>query len=135
MYVYNILTDTFTDTYEIPSDIDMYISKNYITAVESIGNKIYLFGSYQYPYQARALTIEDKSFSENNLIINQSSIIKNMYSTRLFDTAQSSDGIPTYFCDVFLYKNGQLEKNNPTYYGDGTQWICFKNAPTEEVTE
>lgn len=67
-----------------------------------------------------------ETFENNTLIILQKDN-NNSYKTILIDT-EVENGINTYFKDIlFSDENSEIDKTIETYYGNGTQWIKFKN--------
>lgn len=95
----------------------------------SIGTDVYaLSGS-----DNRIYHIQDKSYVYNNLvIIAQSRYYVAGYKTKLLNTEFDGIDQPIYwFVDAWYYTlQDGLQKTVPTYYGDGTQWINFKNPPS-----
>jgi len=72
---------------------------------------------------------EDKS-----VIVSQKS---SDYTTHLFNKSNNMKNNAKFSFDNVWYYTIQdgLDDTIPTYYGDGTQWINFKNPPVEEVEE
>ncbi|MDU7339218.1 MAG: hypothetical protein E7L17_14035 [Clostridium sp.] len=69
----------------------------------------------------------EKFYLENDVLREDSIAILNStwpkYSTEILRT--KDDNLFINFLDAFLYKNGKYH-NYESYYGDGTQWIKFK---------
>lgn len=91
-------------------------------------NLISLLGGSSY-------TTKNRSYGLTSKVYNDKSIVLERLATNLFQTELSTP-IPTIkgtntrlvsgFNNAFLYTNGNLERY-PAYYGDGTQWIKFRN--------
>ena len=121
-YKYNTLTDTYTQLTDIPYQF-------YQGAAVAIGTDIYLLGSY-HRTNTRIYHLENKSYAtDNSVIIAQGRTYDVGYNVKLFETNFESAYQPLYgFADAWFYTTQDgLIKNIPTYYGDGTSWIKFKN--------
>lgn len=70
---------------------------------------------------------EDKTI----VLLNGSTYKTQLYSNELVDSS-----VKYPFSDVWLYEvvTG-LITDIPSYYGDGTQWINFKNLPSNETND
>lgn len=120
-YKYNISSDTYT---AIPGS-------SYITypAEVAIGTNVYTLGeSVNKCYHINSKTYE----LDNLVIISQGKHYAAGCSTELYDTDFDSNAQPIYwFVDAWHYTTADgLDTTSPTYYGDGTQWINFKNPPS-----
>lgn len=117
---YDTVTNTHTSLTDIPHT---FYYNNSAGAVAYYNNKIYLMGGGS----AQRLTIMEfptLDFIDNSVIIQNG----NIYKTQ-FKTVDNIIGrLETPFKDVFHYTdtNG-LDGTLPTYYGNGEQWIKFKN--------
>ena len=121
-YKYNTLTDTYTQLTNVPYQF-------YQGAAVAIGTDIYLLGSY-HRTNTRIYHLENKSYAtDNSVIIAQGRTYDVGYNVKLFETNFESAYQPLYgFADAWFYTTQDgLIKNIPTYYGDGTSWIKFKN--------
>ena len=72
------------------------------------------------------MTLVPKSYDKDNaIILSQNPDYK--YTTELVES-DVINGLQYEFNDVYYYtQEGGLDNTIPTYYGDGTQWIKFKN--------
>ena len=76
------------------------------------------------------------TFEPNTLVLVQNNDLisaynTGVYRTKLMNVSVVDGGIETYFNDVVLSNdNGEVDDIIPTYYGDGTQWVNFKNPPS-----
>lgn len=125
IYKYDISTDTYTQLTDIPYNF-------YRGGATALDNKIYLFGGSSNMTKAQVLAFPSSEFEDKSIVLLNGST----YKTQLFtgDLVDSSVKYP--FSDAWYYtEQGGLDTTIPTYYGDGTQWINFKNPPIEEVEE
>ena len=131
MYQYIVSTNTFTKVSTIPTS---YSQKSLGVLVE---NKVYLLSSTNNTNGVtQCVQIDSKEYSDNSVIITQGRLYQSGYAVKLFNN-KMFDPLPKYaFADAWYYttENG-LDGTMPVYYGDGTQWINFKNPPVEEVEE
>lgn len=124
IFVYNIVTKEVNQLQTtIPYGCDygsaticgtaIYISASHPdTAIEKL--QVYAFDDY---------TTED-----NSVILVQSGINKLGYGIKLFNSSMFIKPATYTITDVYYYTdNDGLITTIPTYYGDGTQWIKFKN--------
>ena len=113
-YKYNTLTDTYTQLANIP------FSFSSDCAVLSGLNIYLLCSTYNYKF---TLTLQN-DIPNNSIVLEQAGSI---YKTILFDSG-FTNGIEYKFTNVWLKnEDGSLDEITPIYYGDGTQWIKFKN--------
>lgn len=127
IYKYNIINDTYTAVN--PPNKPAYGASNYIYAPNddvivfiSKGSSNNISNIYNF-----ALTYNAVYDYENNSVVVWDGFGK--YKTQLTKSADNQEGkIKTLFYDAYHYttENG-LDDTIPTYYGDGTQWIKFKN--------
>lgn len=125
VYAYNPATNTWTDT----SLIESALSASQMSCIVA-NDKIYQLCT------ARKIDVIDltstlKSPTNQSLVLLRSFESTGQYFTQLFDIklstlADANTRFLTSFDDVWIYENGQYLEL-PTYYGDGTQWIKFKN--------
>ena len=120
LYKYNILTDTYEKKTNASSDI----SGNCSFGVE---NNRFIGFIPNGKVLVYALTYDAIYDYENNSVVIWDGFGK--YKTQLTKSADNQEGkIQTLFYNAYHYtvENG-LDDTIPTYYGDGTQWIKFKN--------
>lgn len=121
---YDIVNDTYTTIALNTRSVYAYANYAYlvngtIVCVSDTSNNIY-FDHFTVSYDA----IYNY---ENNSVVVWDGFGK--YKTQLTKSAENQEGkIQTLFYDAYHYttENG-LDDTIPTYYGDGTQWIKFKN--------
>lgn len=123
VYKYSIDNNTFT---LIENSENSSFGKYRIACMKD--NIIYVVQQTQF-YKFIVVDNDDKS-----VIVSQKS---NEYATSLFNKSDNMKNNPKFFFDNTWYYTTQdgLDDTIPTYYGDGTQWINFKNPPVEEVEE
>lgn len=120
-YKYNTLTDTWT---QLTSNSYMF----YQGSVVQVENKVLLIGGYNSKKTVKGMQLVSKTYDNNSVVISQGRIYNVGYGTKLVDM-DLFETQPIYgFADAWFYttENG-LDYTIPTYYGDGTQWIKFKN--------
>ena len=75
-----------------------------------------------------SLGADTSSYDENTIVVVQGQYKLNPYNINLFSLPETKGGKLCWsFADVYPHKDGELLTNIPSYYGDGTQWIKFKN--------
>lgn len=119
--VYNTTTDTYTNL----ANSTWPFRNNYAVKIEE---NVYFLGDND-SSKMRVYHLEDKSYDNNTVVLAQGKTYSVGYNTKLIDTSFESNYQPLYaFADAWFYtsENG-LDNTIPTYYGDGTQWIKFKN--------
>ena len=114
-FKYNTISKTFTEIQSCFNNLStprVAITDDKIFAIPSSSSSIY------------AMNLLVKEYEDNSILISQG---VGDYNTQLIN-AGTSGKLNYYFHDVWHYtrENG-LDKTIPTYYGDGTQWIKFKN--------
>lgn len=120
-YKYNTLTDTWT---QLTSNSYMFCQGS----VVQVENKVLLIGGYNSKKTVKGMQLVSKIYDNNSVVISQGRIYNVGYGTKLVDM-ELFETQPIYgFADAWFYttENG-LDYTIPTYYGDGTQWIKFKN--------
>lgn len=99
----------------------------------SVGEKsriLYLKGTIfiQNGTKLYSLANDNSSYDSNTVIIVQGQYKLNAYKINLFSLPETKGGKLLWaVADVYPFNNGQLLTNIPTYYGNGTEWIKFKN--------
>ncbi len=74
------------------------------------------------------LNLLGATYNKDTVILNQSESNYSAYHTNLYTTNQFVSDLKYSFEDAWFYgENTGYEKTLPVYYGDGTQWIKFKN--------
>lgn len=123
-YRYNILTNTYEKLEDVPYQL-------YSSGIGHANGRIYIFGGEisGTNQNARAFVLESDTYEQDNLVvINQGKYGAVGYDVELFSNTKSLTP-PVYpVADVYYYTiEDGLDDTIPTYYGDGTQWIKFKN--------
>ena len=127
-YKYNTLTDTYTQLTNIPFNF-------YKGSATSVGTDIFIFGGEGNNTATRIYHIQTKTYNTDNTVIiaqGRAGIGKTYnsgYAVELFDTTFDENFQPLYgLVDAWFYttQDGVIT-TIPTYYGNGTQWIKFKN--------
>ena len=126
-YIYNKSSDTYTKIGNLPNYIDsVYTKDNYLAG---IGEK-YISGQficYLYKY-----TTPENVYDPQTLIIQKGYTNGGKYVTNITDTSViEGDGLnnrfPSGFDDCYYFADSAFDWNAPMYYGNGSQWIKFKN--------
>lgn len=88
-----------------------------------VGDKIYLIGSKFTGNTKRVQTVNINRpiFNDNTILL--MSTTSNQYSTKLINDIESE----FENCYIYFKNSGIIDDDISTYYGDGTQWIKFKN--------
>lgn len=74
------------------------------------------------------LNLLGNTYTKNTVVLAQSKSNYDAYHTNLYTTNQFVSDLKYAFEDAWFYgENTGYEKTLPVYYGDGTQWIKFKN--------
>ncbi len=122
-YSYAYKYDVDSDSYEaIPSP---GASHSYIGCrVEIVQNKIFILGGNGYPTLISVYLLGTKEYNDNSIVVSQGPSLK----TSLFEINGVEGRLLFYFADAWYYttENG-LDNTIPTYYGNSTEWIKFKN--------
>ena len=127
-YKYNTLTDIYTQLTNIPFNF-------YKGSATVVGTDIYIFGGSGNNTATRIYHIQTKTYNTDNTVIiaqGRAGIGKTYnsgYAVELFDTTFDENFQPLYgLVDAWFYTiTDGVITTIPTYYGDGTQWIKFKN--------
>lgn len=126
MYMFNTKTKTFGTLSSLPYAID-------IGAVLGMyEEELIIMGGGTQPTTTLTLKSNLSDFVNHSVIIDWNTKTTDTYSFKLFDTSKItndfSDKYIYYFHDVFYCTtDNQLDYTIPTYYGNGTVWIKFKN--------
>lgn len=96
-------------------------------------NYIYLVGGIKVSSSTRTSNVEvysfeDKQFNDNELVFLVADSLIGNYWTQIFSSKLpiKNKRLLFYFYNAWIFKNLELQEY-PSYYGDGTQWIKFKN--------
>ena len=87
-------------------------------------DKIYL------PYTDRldVLTVKGSEYENDSVVLAQNNNADSQMATELITVPHFINRMRFRFSDAFYYsKENGIDATIPTYYGDGTQWIKFKN--------
>lgn len=126
--VYDTATNTWSTSIPHPVFNDLYGERSVY-----INGKIYSMGGYITNDKVWTIDITNsvKTPTDKSIVLVRYYEENGAYRTQLFDMklstlADANTRLLTSFDDVWIYENGQYLEL-PTYYGDGTQWIKFKN--------
>lgn len=123
-YRYNIVTNTYEKLTDAPYGV-------YSSGIGYANGRIYIFGGEisGTNQNARAFVLESDTYEQDNLVvINQGKYGVVGYDVELFTNTKSLTPPVYSVADAYYYTiEGGLDDTIPTYYGDGTQWIKFKN--------
>lgn len=129
-YKYDTLTNTYTQLANIP-----YSFNNNNNAV-LICNKAFLLGGSSYPTKVQCMQIESKEYEDNSVVISQGRLYNVGYATELFSNNLMQEPALYALADAWFYTTEDgLITNIPSYYGDGIQWINFKNPPSDVTND
>ena len=101
----------------IPSDVEIARNATAMSNFYIYKNNIYIGSKYVYKYT-------QKTYDNGTIVIS----LGDKYGTRLFDNSENTNNNTRFIChfsDADYYENGILSL--PMYYGNGSQWIKFKN--------
>lgn len=117
VYRYDVLTDTYTQLADIP-----YHFYNGSAVVIGDMEEIYAFGGTVNPTDVQILELNSADYEDNQVVISQG---VGKYVT---DLIVNENNIKYWFNNAWIYtKQNGLIKGLPTYYGNGTSWVKFKN--------
>lgn len=132
-YIWNKSSDTYTDIGKLydngnANKATLYTKNNYLAYIGSI----YTSASNDTSYYLYKYTTPENVYDSQTLIIQKGYTNDGKYITNIADTsAIEGDGannrFPSGFDDCFYFANTAFDWSAPMYYGDGTQWIKFKN--------
>lgn len=124
-YKYDTLTDTYTQITDIPYE---FTSGSAVI----VDTNIYVLGGSRNPTKVQVYALQSKTYQQDNLVVVEQGKYKGAgYSIELYNNPKDIDSPKYQFVDAWFYTtNDGLITDIPTYYGDGTQWINFKNPPT-----
>lgn len=117
-YKYDTITNTYSELEDIPYSF-------HTGAIGISDNTIYLVGGYGSNLSQSKFVIPLQEFDNNSLIIAQGA---QTYKTQIYENKNIKGRLLYGFDDVVHNTTeGGIDSTLPTYYGDGTQWIKFKN--------
>lgn len=117
VYKYDTNSNTYTQLDDIPYSF-------YNGDSTYVGEYIYIFGGEGDPTMVRRLSTKIEGYPNNSILLLEGN---NGYKTQLVNSDIQGRTV-TSIIDAWHYttENG-VNETLPTYYGDGTQWNCFKN--------
>ena len=116
-YKYNSMLDTYEQLKSIPFSVGS-------SGCAIVNEKIYIFGGEYNATKLQVMNLNLKDYEDNSILISQG---VGDYNTQLIN-AGTSGKLNYYFHDVWHYtREDGLDKTIPTYYGNGTEWVKFKN--------
>ena len=93
-----------------------------------VNGSIFIFFNSSLSGLVLNLATDTSTYDENTIVVVQGQYKLNPYDINLFSLPETKGGkLMWSFADVYPYKDGELLTDIPSYYGDGTQWIRFKN--------
>lgn len=97
-------------------------------------DKIYFLGGGNDMTVGRSITpytFTAKPFDDKTLIFIRNDEVRGKYYTEFSSPKTKHEGLhqrfATGFDDAYMYYENDVQQNIPSYYGDGKQWIKFKN--------
>ena len=116
-YVYDISNNTYTKLTDIPTGFTTGLAESYTNKVFAISDRI----------QAYTLSAQT-TYPDKSIVISQGQLKTSSYKIELVDMDYFVNQPKYAVNDVSYYTTADgLDNTIPTYYGDGTQWIKFKN--------
>ena len=104
------------------------LSSTYYRHCISLNNHIYLVNDQK---SLDMYSLPEKVYNPNTVIINKGDAQNGVHLTNMFDTSymvgNNSNRFVSGFDDCFYFADSAFDWNAPMYYGDGSQWIKFKN--------
>ena len=128
-YKYNIPTDTYTKL----NNFDFTLKRSWSLCYNSNENTIYAFGGDDTPTVARKITlpIDISSIDANSIVLDKDVNQSGDMSFKLlnnFHIINDEEYLKLYIKDALYYIGDNVFDNTiPTYYGNGTEWVKFKN--------
>ena len=120
-YKYNTLTDTYTQLTNIPYSF-------YRGSAVAVGTDVYLFGSEANKRKVQVYALESSTYANNSVVIAQGRYYQTGYGIELYNDDLFSSPMLYAFADAWFYTTEDgIITDIPTYYGNGTQWVKFKN--------
>ena len=96
--------------------------------IDSVNNTVLYYSSQRSTTNQFTLNLLDNTYTNPTVVLYQTSYAASKYRTNLYTTNQFLSDLKYSFNDAWYYNpNTGYEKTLPVYYGDGTQWIKFKN--------
>lgn len=93
----------------------------------NIDGRLFLFSGGQGGHQVYVLEDDTLEYDDGSLIITEGKYWNGVMHTGLYQLPKPTRGRITYpFYDVVFVRDGE-KSLAPTYYGNGTEWIKFKN--------
>ena len=93
----------------------------------SLNNHIYIIDAIS----LHMYSLPEKVYNPNTVIINKGDAQNGAHLTNMFDTSymvgNNSNRFVSGFDDCFYFADSAFDWNAPMYYGNGSQWIKFKN--------
>lgn len=113
VYVFNTVDYTWTNLTSMSE-----AAQNF--PIGYANDRLYIFGDVTDVY-----VFNYKNYSDNSIVLWQGA---GKYKTQMYSSELVEGRIISPFVNVWHYTTeGGLDASIPTYYGDGTQWIKFKN--------
>lgn len=95
--------------------------------VANINDRLVIFSGNQDGNQVYRLEDDTLEYEDGSLVISEGKLWNGMRHTGLYQLPKPTRGRITYpFYDVVFVRDGE-KSSAPTYYGNGTEWIKFKN--------
>lgn len=117
--------DTTTNTI-LESEFQQPNYKTYFGLI-LVNNSIYRIGGADRD-TIEVFPFETSSYNNNSLILVQNEDMNSFISTQLIELPKGLNRLKYKINDVFYYNTETgLNLEIPTYYGDGTKWVKFKN--------
>lgn len=132
MYIYNTISDKYTQLMDLQYD---HCPNGDTTAYSSSNNKIYAFGHMYTGTRNynRIYNLPTKILHGNTVVVTIPLDGSGTYQTQFYQlpiqnfTSVEFGKFKSKFNDVSLGLGDTVNTTLPTYYGDGEQWIKFKN--------
>lgn len=124
IYRFDLINETFEEYVGMPEGVNYY----YNCGFAYYNNKIYLIGYSEHDgtsgtaYRTSKTLLMESTYENDSVVISQGDDLTTDYYTKLYSDNELK--IPVE--DAYLYNDGTLYTNLPTYIGDGTDWNKIK---------
>lgn len=127
-YIYNTLNDSWAMAPNMPSYRVLY-------GIVFHDGMVYMFGgtdasgiNFNTGFSVLAYSFTEKAYSVGTVVVFRADEMYGKYRSELISPAKSLGGrILSHFDDAFIRDSTGLRGDLPTYYGNGSAWVKFKN--------
>lgn len=113
------------------SEVFLDLSATYDLTYATLFNyneQMFIFSGLYCGNNIWSIASDSSVYPDNTIVILQGLYKQSVRTTCLFSLPETNIGkLQWPFNDIFPYINGEFMINIPTYYGNGTEWIKYKN--------